>query len=205
MYKSISHINIDKFKDVLFNADFTSEKIQLEIPKLDISITIDSVSLAVSIIDFDYLCSFFNNESPDVVEYKGKKYLMELEIWERNLVGNKYSINISLTCECNDFDSAFGYNFYQIELAEALEDNENIYLVRNISKFFDNSTSSEIEEYGSEILFHKNEKFLLISKFKKSSLDEIVKHCEIYSNFLKSFIKCAFINEGFKIEFDNTK
>lgn len=205
MYKSISRINIDKFKDVLFNANFTRKGIQLEIPKLDISINIDNVSLAVSIVDFEYLCSFFSNESANVVEYKGKRYRLDLEIWERSLVENKYSINISLSCECNVFNSAFGNNFYQIEMAEALEDNENIYLVRNISKFFDNSLSSEIEEYGSEILFHNNEKFLLISKFKKSSLDEIVKHYEIYSDFIKKFIKCAFINEGFKIEVDNAK
>ncbi|MGH4139461.1 hypothetical protein [Clostridium sp.] len=205
MYKNISRINIDKFEDLLFNSNFTRKGIKLEIPKLDIGINIDGVSFAESICESQYSCSFLNNESLDVVEHKGKKYGLGLEIWERNLDDNKYSINISLSCDCDDFNSGFGENFYQIELADALEDNENIYLVRNITKFFNNALSLEVDEYGSEILFYKNEKFLLISKFKKSSFDDIIKHYEIYSDFLKKFIKCAFINEGFKLEFDDTK
>ena len=205
MYRKISIDNINKFNDVLLNASFLGKKIKLEISKLGININIDCISVPESINECKSASFFEGSSSYDVVEHGNKKFNLYLHIWDRFGLKDRYTKTISLYCGCDDFPGGFSGSFYKIELSESLEDNENIYLVKNFSNFFNNSLSSEIEEYGCDVILHNNEHFLIISKFKKSNLNDLSKHSEIFVDFLKNYIRCAFINEGFIIECYNTK
>lgn len=199
-YKKINEDCMRKVKDILLNANFKDKNIELHIPKIDMNIKIDDITMPETVNKFICVSSFLWGEDYYVVEHGDNKFKLSIEIWDKVTLKNEYSVNISLDCDCNDFGVGFGRGFYQIELSEALEDNENVYLVRNITQLYNNSTSSEIEEFGCDILLQSNERYLVISKINKKYLNDVSKHNEILFNFLVNFIRCAFVNEAFKLE-----
>jgi hypothetical protein len=201
MYKKISLDYIDKFKEILLDDKLDSKKIKLKIPRLNIKINIDKTSIPKRINDSLHDIQFSLTDDIYVVEHENKKYTLDLKVWERINSREEYSVNVGLSCDCSDFgEGTFGNDFYQIEVEDSLEDNEYVYLVRNISKLYRNDPDFLQKEYGDrQILSHNEEYLLVISKVKKSDLDDLTKHSEILIDFFKNFIMCAFINEGLKI------
>lgn len=201
MYKKISLEYVDKFKDILLDDNLNNKKIKLEMPKLDIKINIDKKSIPKRINDSLHHIQFLYKDDICVVEHENNKYTLVLEVWERIDSREEYSINIALSCDCSDFgEGTFGKAFYQIEIEDSLEDKEYMYIVRNVSKLYRNDPEFLQKEYGNrKILFHNEDYLLVLSKVKKSYLNDITMHSGILIDFLKNFILCAFLNEGLKI------
>lgn len=200
MFKKFSRDNIDKFKNILCDSNLNNKKIHLRIPIIDININIDDISLVLNVGKYQYESNFIYNDDVYVVEHKDSKFPLFFEVWERTNLRNEYGVNVALSCDCNDFgEITFGRDFYQIDIEDSLEDNEYIYIVRNISMLYKSYKSQLRQEYDSQILSYIDDYFLVITKFKKNYMNDRTKYNEIFIDFLKGFIMCAFVNERFKI------
>jgi len=202
MYKRVTLDYLDKFKEILLDDNLNNNKIILTVPRLNININIDKIPIPQRIKDFFHHIQFSYKGDSKVVKHENEEYGLALEIREGIDSKEEYSINIALSCDCSDFgDGTFGKDFYQIEAGDSLEDKEYLYIVRNITKLYNYDSEFLKKEYKHpEILFYNENYFLVISKIKKTDLDDVNKHSQIITDFLKNFIMCAFINEGLKID-----
>lgn len=199
MYKRVSYENMIILRDIFLDS-WLVEVLKFEFPKLNIVIEIDNISETKNLQDNQFASCFLLNDSMEIVQCGENKYMLLLEFMETINSKGELSMNIALSCSCDEFYGKFGNAFYQIGLENSLEDQENIYIVRNVTSMFNNKLYKEIDAYGCETITFNSEHFIIFNQFAKKDFDDIDLQDKFLTKFLGNFIRCAFIKEGFLVE-----
>ena len=186
-YSEITIENAYKIKDILEVVPLEKD-INLEYKAIDTSIHIKYISENVEIGEDGYYMNFLSQDQ-DVKCTRIK------------------SGHIFLGSE------AFNNYFAQVELSHAIEDENYIYIVKNISKLAGegsiyrlNKNAEDkndkymrreilIDELKSEVIEYKNSRWIVVDKILKSDLDDESKYSDVIYDFILNFLKYAFCIE----------
>lgn len=210
--RNITRENANKIKDILLN-DGLNDEISLKFDSLNMEIKI--INLAKSEYDEDNnawikfwggfseentLCMKINNRYYDLAMFLGD-WAYDYEIQQ---------MHISLYSECRQF----GDYFSQIDLSQAIEDENNIYIVKKISKLtgagaiarlnknLGNDKNAKmnrryllVDKLNAEVIPYCKEEWMCLNKIKKLDLNNPNMREDILYKFVYDFIKYAFTVE----------
>lgn len=206
-YSEITIENAYKIKDILEVVPLEKD-INLEYKAIDASIHIKYISENVQIGEDGYYMNFLS-EDQDIkcFSIKGKEYELRMGICDWGTDTRIKSGHIFLGSE------AFNNYFAQVELSHAIEDENYIYIVKNISKLAGegsiyrlNKNAEDkndkymrreilIDELKSEVIEYKNSRWIVVDKILKSDLDDESKYSDVIYDFILNFLKYAFCIE----------
>lgn len=205
----INNENVQKVKKILIEENL-KDNIIIEKDKLELQLGIDELTMAM---EASYLgsCyfrmfgrSFKYNNDVENMKIKDKVYRMFMCVgpWKKQ---NK---------ECESYVvlganyKQFGNDFSEFDLSDCLEDNEYIYIVKNLSKLAGSSAITRlnkgiksdrdkkyerrrmlVSQLNFETLDYDKSEWLCIAKINKSELENKEKYNEILRNFLNNFIE----------------
>lgn len=218
----ITYDNAHKIKAILLNNYFEDKSINLEFKHINTKVIIDSLtesekSRVFTDRDMDMRC-FLNSEDEDdeytCVNINNKKELLYLNIGQWG--DYKYDIenmHLVLGTSTNKFGSAREY-FSQIELSQSLEDEEYIYIVKNITYLAGRGAISRIntglkndkdkkherrtrlvERLNSKVISYLDKDWMVISKVDKSSLTDKENFNEVFYRLINDIINYSFTIE----------
>lgn len=212
MYELITQKEADRIKDIL-NTVGLKESINIEVLGGKYKINAFNVSKRCKTERYEHDMNEFylldNNNKYDVLDYKNKLYQVFVNFGEW---GYKTRLNNShITIGSPKFHA---YNF-QLELSQAIKDEENLYIVKNITNLAGNGALVRlyrglgkdrakkgnrrerfIEEFNSEILKYEGKEWIVISKIALEDLFDYNKSEDIFYNLLNSILKAMLLVEG---------
>lgn len=211
--EKISIENANKLKDILLNSSL-KRNIKLKFPSLDLEINIDNISENYyddyNDRDFMDLLDTTKENSDLCIKINNKYYNLRLSLGEWGYTYAIPNMHLALYSNC----SRFGDYFAQLDLSQCIEDEENVYIVKKISKLSGegaiarlnkNLGDDKLAKFGrrfllinilkADIINYENEGWICINKVKKEDLNNEYMSEEILHNFL-----CDFINYAFTIE-----
>ena len=211
----ISIDNVEKVKTMLLNNCFDSKHLNLHFKNVDIKLKISNVSINedVSVNKNSLKKIYFLDEQREdnvycmTVSKKQYKLFLEIGHWS-----DKYRVDDSHIILGTNYK--LGDHFVELELSQALEDNKNIYITKNISRLagegaisrinsgLKNDRARKIErrnmlvsKLNSEVISFENNELICINKIKKYDLDKPEKCDKIFFEFMKDLINYAFTIE----------
>ena len=186
------------------------KSIELRYDSLDIKVIINSISNIVNSQRFQDMDErFLINKNKSSLKIKKKEYDLFLNIGDW---GYEYRIPDVHLCLGSSYRK-LGEFFAQLELSQALEDDEYIYIIKNISKLAGEGAISRInnglksnkerkhirrsilvQALDSEVIEFDNHEWMVICRIPKQNLKK-ENYSEIAYNFIKSFVNYAFTIE----------
>jgi hypothetical protein len=209
LYKSITEENLENLKNIIKDYQI-QEEIYISIPELKLLINFDSLSENYPYTEYGKMekISFLREDNVNVLAINNRSYELFISIGEWGYNTRFSDSHICLGTNPLKFGSSF---FSQIELSQALEDNNYIYITKNISKLAGNGTISRlnnglgkdkiqkfkrrdllVKEINAEVLEHENSDWICISKIDKKEMLNEKNGQSILHRFLKEFITYAF-------------
>ena len=212
MYELITQSEADRIIQIL-NETRLKEDINIEV--LDGKYKINAFDITESYKSEHYgdnMNEFYlmdNHNKYNVLEYKNKLYEVFVNFGEW---GYKTRLNNThITVGSSKFHD---YSF-QLELSQAIKDEENLYIVKNITNLSgkgalvrlyrglgkDRAKKEKrrerfVEEFNSEILKYEGKEWIVISKILLDDLFDDNKNEEIFYNLLNSILKAMLLVEG---------
>ncbi|WP_270771120.1 DEAD/DEAH box helicase [Intestinibacter bartlettii] len=206
-YSEISIENADIIKKIIETTQI-EEFIHLEFPAINAYIHIEDISenfyYEEGIYTFGLMYRNYNEKSLslDCIEYP---MMLGVSNWgdEDRIKNGKIYIE----------SPAFGGYFAQLALSQAIEDENYIYIIKNISKlggkgsiFRLNKNAEDVtdkylrreilvEKLNNGVINYKNNDWVVVDKILKSDLEDEENYQEIFYNFLENFLKYAFYIE----------
>lgn len=210
--RNITIENANKIKDVLLN-DGLKDKISLKFDSLNMELNITDLGESVYDENNDAWISFLDDNKEDndlCMKIKDKYYTLYMFFGDWGYQYDIPNMHISLYSSF----SKFGNHFAQIDFSQAIEDDNNIYIVKKISKLtgagviarLNNKLGNDknakegrrhllVNKLNTEIINYEKEKWMCLSKIKKSDLKNIDMREEVLYKLLHDFIKYAFTVE----------
>lgn len=221
--------NANKIKQVLLNNYIDGKVIELEYPIIKTKVKITNVSESEdsnTFIGRDMKEMIFINEEEInnvyCLKIKNKKHQLYLNIGDWGYDYRIPNMHIVLGSS-KSFGGSRGY-FSQLEISQALEDESNIYIVKNLTKLAGEGAISRInsglkdnkdkkferrrelvKRLKSEKIYFDNSEWLVINSICKDDLKSEEKCNEILYNFIKDFINYSFVIEEIVEEYKNSK
>lgn len=217
--------NAEKIKVILLGNNLDNKRIELEYKNIKAKVRIDSRSnyeKSKVFPDIDMKMCYLKNscdvdEGNCCFEINGKKKMMYINIGEWGVSGGyKYRIenmHIALGVSTNKFGSSNAY-FSQIEISQALEDNNYIYIVKNITNLSGQGAISRInsglksdkarkyerrdrlvKRLNSEVITYDNKEWMVINKINKEDLKDKEKYDGIFYELIRDIINYSFTIE----------
>lgn len=217
-YELITVGNCNTIKEILVNTGLTGD-IEISSHNLELDLTIDSVSMTIRdehFIDMDKVYFMFE-DSTSVLKVKEREYelFFNLGEWgtrERRIPNSHLVLGTSPIKFGSDY-------FCQIELSQAVEDEEFIYIIKNISKLAGEGAISRlnnglgydkdmkhkrreelIERLNLEVISYDNNDWCCLNKIDKDKLINEACHEEIFHEFMYSFLMYALTIESIVAE-----
>ena len=212
MFELITQNEADRIKQIL-NETGLKEDINIEV--LDGKYKINAFNITESYkserhgYDMDEFYLMDNDNKYDVLEHKNKSYEVFVNFgeWAYNTRLN----NTHITAGSSKFHD---YSF-QLELSQAIKDEENLYIVKNITNLAgngalvrlyrglgkdrakkENRKERFIEEFNSGILKYEGKEWIVISKISLEDLFNDNKNEDIFYDLLNSILKAMLLVEG---------
>ena len=212
MYNLITQREADRIKDIL-NETRLKDEINIEV--LDGKYKINAFDITTRYksehhgYDMNEFYLMDNNDKYDVLEYKNKLYEVFVNFgeWAYKTRLNNTHITIG--------SPKFHEYSFQLELSQAIKDEENLYIVKNITNLAgkgalvrlyrdlgkDRAKKEKrrerfIKEINSEILEHKGKEWIVISKISLKNLFDDNKSEDIFFDLLKSILRAMLLVEG---------
>lgn len=202
------------FKGLLLEAP-VEKSVEIEFPDMNLMFHADSVSETIE-VDSYYAnmrqVNFLNNEDENVLKIGKREYKMFFNIGEWAYETRISDVHLVLTTAPRTFGSDY---FCQLELSQALEDEEYIYFVKNFSKLagkgaimrlFSGLGANPLEKYNrlnklssrleSEIIRYDENEWITVYKVEKSLLNDESNYSDILYGFIKSLLIYAFTIES---------
>ena len=206
-YREITLKNAYKIKYILKVAPL-EKNIELKYKSIDASIHIKYISENIEIGEDGYCMNFlYEDQNKECLSIKGKQYELRMGVCDWGTDTRIKSGHIYLGSE------AFNNYFAQVELSHAIEDENYIYIVKNISKLAGegaiyrlNKNAEDkndkymrreilIDKLKSEVIEYKNSRWIVVNKILKSDLNDENKYADIIYDFVLNFLKYAFCIE----------
>ena len=150
-----------------------------------------------------------NHNKYNVLEYKNKLYEVFVNFGEW-----AYKTRLNNTHITAGSSKFHDYSF-QLELSQAIKDEENLYIIKNITNLAgngalvrlyrglgkdrvekENRKERFIEEFNSEILKYEGKEWVVISKISLEGLFDDNKSQDIFYDLLNSILKAMLLVEG---------
>lgn len=212
MYELIEQKEADRIKYLLENTPLKDD--------IDISVLSGKYKIKASNITecrqterYEYNMKEFYlmdcNGGYEVLEYKNKLYNLFISFGEWAYETRLKNAHITMG------SSKFNEYSFQLELSQAIMDENNLYIVKNITNFAGagalvrlyrglgtNTANKEsrksrfVEEFDSEIIAYKGKEWIVISKISLEDLFKDSKSEEIFYDLLNSTLKAMLLVEG---------
>lgn len=217
MYDLLSVENAEIIKKLLLNTQL-SEEIEININKGNISLLVTKVS--ENHVEEEWGNEEFyleNEENDNSLVINNKNYWISIKVgWWRDT----YRIpNAHITLGTDYYKFGGGHKFFsQLELSQALEDKESIYLLKNITNLSGEGSISRlnsglkdrnkkinrrnelIRRLDGEIIRFDNYDWLIVTELKKNEIYEEENHSKVFTKFLNDFLKYSFTIEEIILE-----
>lgn len=211
--------NANKIKEILLNNWIDEKFINLEYPNINAEVKITHVSETEDSIIFEdkgmKQIDFINDEEKEnlyCIKIKNKKHKLYINIGDWGYDYRIPDMHIVLGSS-KSFGGSKGY-FSQLEISQALEDDTNIYIVKNITKLAGEGAISRINsglkdnkdkkfERRIELvrrlkfkkIYFENSEWLVVNSISKEDLKSELGCNNIVYNFIKDFINYSFMIE----------
>lgn len=221
-YELVTIENVNRIKELLKNTAL-NDNIEIKIPNLDLSLTVDSVSVTMQNEEFLEKYSldmekvyFMYQESTPVLKIRNREYELFFNLGEWGYKTRIPKSHLVLGTNPIKFGSDY---FCQIELSQAVEDEENIYIIKNISKLAGEGAISRlnnglgndkarkhkrreelIERLDLEVISYDDNDWCCVYKIDKDKLNNETYYEEIFHEFMYSFLMYALTIESIVAE-----
>lgn len=212
MYELITQKEADRIKSILETTGL-KDKINLSVLNGKYKIKASNITECSQTERYEYDMKEFHlmdeNEGYDVLEYKNRLYDLFINFGEWGYKTNLEKAHITMG------SSKFHEYSFQLELSQAIMDEHNLYIVKNITNFAGagalvrlyrglgtNTANKEsrksrfIEEFDSEIIKYKGKEWIVISKISLEDLFDDGKSEDIFYDLLNSTLKAMLLVEG---------
>jgi len=202
----ISNNSVNRLKDILINT-WLKNPINISIPSMQLIVEIDGVSAAEPSDLFDNMeqVYFMKNNDTKVMKIKDRSYEMFYNLGEWG-----YDTRIPESHLClGTTPLKFGTDYFsQIELSQALEDNNGIYILKNLTKLAGEGAIIRINSrlgtdraakerrrtklvniLGKKTISYDNSDWICITEINKVDLNDEDKADDIFFDLMDSFIK----------------
>lgn len=205
-YKSITVNNCNIIRRILKNT-ILNNKIEISIDNLELNLMVDSVSITMEDEDFIDMekIYFMFKESTFVLEIKNRQYEMFFNLGEWGSKERRIPKS-HLVLGTNPLKFGSDY-FCQIELSQAVEDMDYIYIIKNITKLAGEGAISRlnnglgkdrgkkhqrrtelVNRLDAELISHDDNDWICIYKIDKNKLNDEHYHEEIFYEFIYSYL-----------------
>lgn len=212
MYELITQNEADRIKNIL-NGTGLKKDINIEVLNGKYKINASNITESYKSERYEYDMNEFylmdNNDKYDVLEYKNKLHEVFISFGEW---GYKTRLkNTHITVGSSKFHD---YSF-QLELSQAIKDEDNLYIVKNITNLAgngalvrlyrglgkdraqkENRRERFIKEFDSEILKYEGKEWIVISKITLGDLFDDNKSEDMFYDLLNSLLKAMLLVEG---------
>lgn len=214
---SISEENALCIKEILLNDCIENKIIELEYKYINAKLKIDGVGVCEKSSRFKNMDEFYFIDCSDInnklcLKINNKKHMLFMNIgkWAYDyeidgmhlVLGSTYNFGSS-----RDF-------FSQIELSQALEDENYLYIVKNLTKLAGDGSISRInsglksdrnkkierrnklvKRLNKDTIAHNADEWLVVSKISKEDLMNEEKYNDIFYNLVKDILNYSFTIE----------
>lgn len=205
----VSELNVDRLKNILLNAQL-ERPIYMEIPSMQLKLDLNAVSTSEQNYEVGYdmkKTSFMKNEETKIMSIKNRKYEMFYNLGEWG-----YDTRIPKSHIClGTTPKKFGTDYFaQIELSQALEDDNKIYLVKCVSKLSGEGSISRLNNglrknkvakhqrrtdlvnfLSKKIIDFGNQKWMCLIEIDKADILNEEKAGKIVTDIMENFIQYA--------------
>lgn len=218
----ITYDNAHKVKDILLKGNLDNKSIKLEFKNINAKVNINGLTevekskiFIYEDMDMFWFTNSLNEEDTDgCIDINGHKEELYMNIGSWG--DNKYNIknmHLVLGITTNKFGSAKEY-FSQIEISQALEYENYIYIVKNITDLAGRGSISRINtglkndkdkkyerrtrlvnRLNSQVLVHNTKDWMVISKINKEDLQNNDKFNSICYELIRDIINYSFTIE----------
>lgn len=224
--------NAEIIKEILLDSCLDGKSINLEYKNIKTIIDIDGISETEESEVFDdrdmemfYFMNGKQKENLLCMEVNNRKHCLYMNIGEWGINGRyKYDIH-KMHIALGTTSSKFGSNelFSQLEISQALEDNDYVYIVKNISDLAGKGAISRLNsglkdkkaKYERRNILvnrlnaitksYEGKEWIVVSKISKDDLDDISKYDDIFYNLIKDILNYSFTIEDIIAEDKNKK
>lgn len=212
MYELITQNEADRIKDILKGTGL-KEDINIEVLDGEYKINAFNVTEGYKSERYGYDMNEFylidNNDKYDVLQYKNKLYEVFVSFGEW-----AYKTRLNSTHITAGSSKFHDYSF-QLELSQAIKDEQNLYIVKNITNLAgngalvrlyrglgkdrakkENRRERFIEEFNSEILKYQGKEWIVISKISLENLFDDNKSEDVFYELLNSILKAMLLVEA---------
>lgn len=220
--KRITSDNAEKIKWILLNSYLDNKSISLEYKNIRTKININGLTASEESELFDdrnMEISYFLDDSLDneyeCININGRNHQLYMNIGQWGVTGS-YQYDIpEMHMVLGTTSSKFGAKdfFSQLEISQALEDKDYIYLVKNISKLAgkgaiarlnsglkDKNLKHErrnrlIDRLNTQTKPYDDNEWMVISKISKDNLEKEEMYNDIFYNMIKDILNYSFVIE----------
>lgn len=214
--------NAEKIKKILLGSYIDNKSINLEYENIKTVINIDGVTESEESKLFDdrhmEMFHFLHGEQEGkllCIEVNNKKHQLYMNVGEWGISGRyRYDIH-DMHIVLGTTSSKFGTKelFSQLEISQAIEDNDYIYLVKNISNLAGKGAITRInsglkdkkEKYerrnrlvnrlNTTTKLYEDKEWMVVSKITKENLDNEQKYNDIFYTMIKDILNYSFTVE----------
>lgn len=187
---------VELLKDMILNEYiYTGKEFKVINKQLECEIIYDDLSPAMPINQAEVQFALIRNSKMSTLKYKGREGMVLFHLWETSKKGIKPVLNLALTAAFSDGEYIFGEYFYQIDLFEALVDNDRVYITRNIGAY-------EGTYPKKKIISFEGVKYIEVLKVNIKDLVDSESKEDILRDFIYNFLECALLNQQL-IEIEN--
>lgn len=214
--------NAEKIKNILLNNYLDNKSINLEYKNIKTIINIDGITESKKSELFDdremQMFNFLHGDQEGnllCIEVNNKKHHLYMNIGEQGVSGRyKYDIH-DMHIVLGTTYSKFGAKelFSQLEISQSIEDNDYVYLVKNISDLAGKGAIARLNsglKYKKEKYERRNilinrlntttkpyegKEWMIVSKISKEDLDNGQKYNDIFYTMIKDILNYSFTIE----------
>ena len=201
---SITQENAKNIRKILLNNCIEDNIIELEYKYLNAKLKIDNATICEKSEIFENMDEFYFINDRDNLEnnklcldIKNKKYMLFMNVgkWMHLSLGSTYNFGSSK------------YFFSQMDLSQALEDDNYLYIAKNLTKLAGNGSISRInsglksdrnkkierrnrlvKRLNGEIVIHNGDEWLVVSKISKGDLMNEENYNDIFYNLVRNIL-----------------
>ncbi|MCK8817168.1 hypothetical protein MWH28_07315 [Natroniella sulfidigena] len=204
-YELLSIDNAERIKNLLLNTPLV-RPIEIEVEKIKLVLEVDGISMSIKSKHFKNMNEvyFMKDNATQVLQIKDKKYNLFYNIGEW---GYETRIPNAHICLGTNY-SKFGEYFSQLELSQAVEDEDFIYIIKKLSKLagkgamarLNNNLGNNkemkyerrnmlVQKFRGKVINYNSQDWLCIDKISITELNKKSKEEEILYSILYNFLK----------------
>ncbi len=211
-YSPISKSNLSLLKNILLYATLEKE-ILIKVEKLGLVFKANKLSVAEPSGEYEEMneTCFMLDDSTDVLTVEGRFYSVFYNVGEWGYETRIPASHVCLGTRPLKFGSDY---FCQLELSQSLQDDENIYIVKNISKLAGEGAISRLnnglgknrvqkhkrrlllkEKKGYKSIIYENNEWLSLSSVNIADLKNEDEKSKVLCGLMSDFLEYAFAIE----------